>query len=524
MSVAETTATGTSSAKSHWGVAIGSLAVTYAVVVWLFDASARSMLGIWDASETYAHGYVILPISLWLVWGKRRELARLQPQPSYLAALVLASIVLVWALANLTSTLVIEHLAFVAILVASTWVILGHRIVRVLIFPLFFLFLAVPVGQDLVPPLMEFTADFTVGMLQLSGIPVFREGLYFEVPSGRWSVVEACSGIRYLIASVTLGFLYAYLVYASLWKRALFVVLSALVPIVANGFRAYLIVLIGHLSDMKLAVGVDHLIYGWVFFGLVMAVLFWIGSFWSDTRGGEETPNQSAPNRRESSPLAPIVAAGLVVAIAALGTESVKSGTERSRTLRASLALPAAVSGWTKSAGEEVAWRPAIQNPVAEVSSVYKRGDAQALLYLAAFPAQQRRSEAVNSMNRLADPNGRQWKTDSQGQIVVADGKLTVGVANLSRVGAASNPGGYRVWQWYRIGAHHVAHPYVAKLLEVQNLLLEDRTDGAYIVVATPLDSDESAADKILERFMSAALPVIDERIDHAVFGAGDSR
>src|SRR5690606_32354628 len=112
--------------------------------------------------------------------------------------------------------------------------------------------------------------------------PVFREGLHFTLPTGRWSVVEACSGLRYLIASLALGVLYAYLQFRTLRYRLAFVALAILVPIVANWVRAYGIVMLGHVSNMKIAAGADHLIYGWVFFGMVMALLFWIGSRWRE--------------------------------------------------------------------------------------------------------------------------------------------------------------------------------------------------------------------------------------------------
>jgi exosortase len=124
-----------------------------------------------------------------------------------------------------------------------------------LIFPLLFLFFAVPVGDFLLPRLMEWTADFTVQALRLTGIPVFREGQNFVIPSGNWSVVEACSGIRYLIASLTVRTLYAYLTYTSLKRRLTFILVSLLVPILANWFRAYMIVMLGHLSGNKLATG-----------------------------------------------------------------------------------------------------------------------------------------------------------------------------------------------------------------------------------------------------------------------------
>ena len=151
--------------------------------------------------------------------------------------------------------------------------LLGWRAARVWWFPLAFLFLAVPVGDFMLPVLMSWTADFTVLALRWSGVPVYREGLQFVIPSGAWSVVEACSGIRYMIASVTVGCLFAYLSYSSLKKRLIFVGVAILVPLVANWLRAYMIVMIGHLSGNELATGVDHLIYGWVFFGVVILAM-----------------------------------------------------------------------------------------------------------------------------------------------------------------------------------------------------------------------------------------------------------
>ena len=86
---------------------------------------------------------------------------------------------------------------------------MGLEVARTIAFPLAFTLMAVPIGEFLLPNLMNQTADFTVAALRLTGVPVYREGLYFTVPTGRWSVVEACSGLRYLIASLTLGLLFA---------------------------------------------------------------------------------------------------------------------------------------------------------------------------------------------------------------------------------------------------------------------------------------------------------------------------
>ncbi|MDD2759565.1 MAG: exosortase A, partial [Methylomonas sp.] len=265
-----------------WRKPLIALLAVLSVFVWYFGQSWLSIVEIWQRSTTYTHGFLVLPASLWLIWTRKDVLKQLAPVPCYPVLMLLAVSGFLWLVAVLSKVQVVEQFATVAVLIFVIWAILGNRVVFSLLFPLLFLFLMVPFGADFVPYLMEYTASFVVTMLRLTGISVYREGLHFTLTSGQWSVVEACSGIRYLIASFTLGLIYSYLNYSSYLKRAAFILLSVLVPILANGVRAYLIVMIGHLSDMKLATGIDHIIYGWLFFGLVMLLLFYLGSFWQD--------------------------------------------------------------------------------------------------------------------------------------------------------------------------------------------------------------------------------------------------
>ena len=190
-----------------------------------------------------------------LIWQRRRSWRRSRPRPTALGLLLLAGAGAVWLVADAGEVQVVQQYAMVAMIRGTVIAILGREVARAIMFPLGFLLLGVPIGEALIPPLMDWTADFTVAALRLSGIPVFREGMFFTIPSGNWSVVEGCSGLRYLIASITVGVLFAYLSYQKLWKRLLFVALSIVVPIIANGCRAYMIVMIAHLSDKKLAHG-----------------------------------------------------------------------------------------------------------------------------------------------------------------------------------------------------------------------------------------------------------------------------
>src|SRR5262245_60586790 len=263
-------------------VAWTAAGVAFVAVLAVYWRTVADMVVIWVRSETFTHGFLVLPISLWLVWRQRRGLRELPVRPWFPGLLGVAGAGLLWLAADLASVASPAQFALVFMLQFAVVTVLGLTVGRALLFPLAFLLFAVPAGEFLVPKLMDHTADVTIVALRATGIPVFREGNHFAIPTGSWSVVEACSGIRYLIASMMAGSLFAYLTYRSPWKRWAFFAVSIVVPIVANWLRAYMIVVIGHLSGNTLAAGVDHLVYGWVFFGIVIAIMFWIGSRWYD--------------------------------------------------------------------------------------------------------------------------------------------------------------------------------------------------------------------------------------------------
>ncbi|WEF31778.1 exosortase A [Pseudoduganella chitinolytica] len=266
--------------KAHWLVVAAAVLLPFI----LYFATAASIVSIWERSATFAHGYVILPISLWLVWQRRAVLAQLPVRPFLPALVALALCGVAWMLGSLGDVSIVRQYAFAAMIPLTVLAVAGVAVVRAIAFPLAFILFGVPVGEGLIDPLIQITASFTVDALRATGIPVLREGNNFSIPTGDWSVVEACSGLRYLISSFTLGCLYAYLTYRTLWRRIVFSLVALALPILANGLRAYMIVMIGHTSGMTMAVGVDHIIYGWVFFGIVMLLLFWAGSFWREDR------------------------------------------------------------------------------------------------------------------------------------------------------------------------------------------------------------------------------------------------
>ncbi len=514
MSTARSTtwqATDETAAARRW-----ALAATAALALALLAAyypTVASMVSIWWRSETFTHGFLILPITLFLIWRKRHELALVpaRPEPWTGAAALLAAGFL-WYLAVSVGVLVLEQLAVVAMvpaLVAAVW---GWAVVRALAFPLAYLVFAVPMGEALVPPLMDLTADFVVEALRLTGIPVYREGNYFELPTGRWSVVEGCSGVRYLIASLALGSLYAYLTYRSLWRRAVFIALSALVPIVANWLRAYIIVMIGHLSDMRLATGVDHILYGWVFFGAVMLLLFWIGGRWHEPVPQAGTPSPSPDGNASVSGRR--VAAGAAAALAALLAWPLAGPQGEVQATVAPMALPTpeAAPGWRPLAEPPTAWRPRYIGPDAELVAAYEAGGRPVLLYVAYYHRQRQGAELVNSQNVLVPQKDPGWREGGTGpaQVRVAGRSVPVRETVLRGHGAHAGED-WLVWRTDWLGGRYLTNRYWEKLLQAWYRLTAGPQEAAALIVATPYrDSEGARARETLAAFFREMLPRIE--------------
>lgn len=476
----------------------------------LFWPTVYSMIEIWERSETFTHGYLIFPISAWLIWRQRDELALIQPAPDLRGLLLLAAAGAAWLLADAGSVKVVAQYGFIGMFIAAVWTLLGWRFVWAAFFPLAFLLFAVPVGEFLIPPLMEITADFTVAMLQMTGIPVYREGLFFSIPSGDWSVVEGCSGLRYLIASVTLGVLYAYLTYRSWKRRLLFSLAAVIVPIFANSGRAYMIVMIAHLSDMKLALGVDHYIYGWVFFGFVMLLLFWIGSFWrEDQQPPVEKPVTPSQAVGRARPLAAAVVATLVVA----GIWPAYAAWLAARPLPPMPELRVeAAAGW-QPAEPFTDWVPHWVGADRTLRQTYAQAGRSVMLELNYYVTQRQDAELINSQNFMIRQKDPLWSNVGEGIVTVEIGGHTRAVrqAKLRR----ANGQRLLVWQWNLINGAPTVSDHKAKLVLALDRVRMRRDDGLSVLIATPYEEPgREAAAAALARFAADMEPAIRATLD----------
>ncbi len=502
----------TTTASPTWRVALPALAVALLGIVALYAPTIAGMASIWWHYDTYAHGLLVVPIILYMVWSRREDVAALEPRmaPAGVGLLLLLS--LGWLAADAAQVAVVQHFTVAIIIQAAVYALLGGPVTWAIAFPLAYLLFAVPVGEALIPPLQQVTAWFTVEGLRLTGIPVLWEGLHIIIPSGAFEVAEACSGLRYLIASVALGFLYAYLTYRSIWRRLAFIALSVVMPIIANGIRAYGIVMIAHLSDMKYATGVDHLIYGWFFFGLVVLLMFWIGSFWREPISESGQVADSAVQRSNSPAVAASAGRYALWTLAILIAAAVGPGwalwASRDDLTVAPVVLsaPPAIAPWQGAEADSGDWEPQFSGADAILRSQYALDGQTVHLYIAYYRQQRPDAKLVSSQNRLYDR--QRWR------YVGTAGVTSIPVAGSEwPLQATLLTDGQRrrlVWSGYWEGGRIVVSPYLAKLWQAWDRLSGAQRGSALIAVAADYETQPDQAAALLRPFIETMGPSLD--------------
>ena len=491
-----------------------------AVVVAIFWRTSWSMVELWNSSGTYSHGFLILPAFLWLVWDRRHALARLPIRPCWFALFALAAMGLVWLLGDLASAALPAQIAVVAMVPAAVAVVLGVSWARALAFPLAFLFFAVPFGDSLVPVMMDWTADFTVAALKLSGVPVYRDGLHFAIPSGNWSVVDSCSGIRYLFACLTAATLYGWIVYRSTTRRLLFIGCALVIAVVANWIRAYAIVMLGHLSNNRIATGADHLVYGWLFFGVIMTIIFALGALWREDLPGEAAADGSDPASAREVPAAPAAresrrsfAAACAAALTMLIWPLVSLGTagEPHRD-PGSIGDIQPRAGWVRVEEPATSWQPRLRNPAALLLQSFEKDARRVSVQLGVFYRPTPDSKLTTSSNRLLEPDGANlhWKLTQRGVAQARRGGEVIAVSTGMLVGRDAR---VVAWHWYWVDGTLTTSPTRAALAQMLARLRGHSERSAWVAVYTTEGEDMASAPLVLEVFLSDMLDSIDQAL-----------
>lgn len=343
-----------------WRPHLYALGFAAAAILLLFYHDAEAIAAIWWNSATFNHCLLIPFILWWLVAQRKQELAQLTPAAWWPGLLLVAAGAFGWMLGEAGAVASARHLGLVFMLQGAVIALLGRHVARGVAFPLFFALFLVPFGEELIPAMQTLTAQIASFLLSITGVPAHLEGIFITTPTGYFQVAEACAGVKFLIAMAALGTLVANVCYRS-WKRRLaFVAVSLAVPILANGIRAWLTIYVAHRTgSVDLAAGFDHVVYGWFFFAIVMAIILAIGWRFFD-RGVNDPwfdPKALQPEAPRGARLN-FVVGGLIGLIVAPVAWLFLMSAAGARPVPAQIALPQ-VQGWQIVAqGQGRPWQP----------------------------------------------------------------------------------------------------------------------------------------------------------------------
>lgn len=444
----------------------GSLAVVYSLwlaVVLIYWPSCLALEGYWTdtVDHTYTHGYLILFVSLWLVYRDRARLAAtpVRPIPAAWAAVAVLSAAWLWfwRAAIQDPQLLLLPLLLVVAIVAG----LGFRVARVVLFPVGFLYFAMPVWSDINGILQALSVHVNGLLIWVAGIPGYMQGDLVQLPSGTLEIAEGCSGLHFFIVGLTLATLYGEVSREPLRRRILWIGLMGMLALIANWLRIFVIVAAAYFTEMHTSLVAQHYWFGWGVF-----VAFFVGFLWLAGRLSTAWDRGGSPEEGPQS--APPAASGvglrrMMVTFACLG---VLPGLAYGSQLlwpesRAAVAIewPSAPPGWQGPQDDPTSeWTPEFVGASAESLRRYVDAQGRATeMLVAAYRNQTQDGKLLGYYNSVVGSSHRlrvlsesivSSPTGSWRQTTAVD---TLGMRSL-------------IWARYRIGERRFVRPLLSQL------------------------------------------------------------
>jgi len=451
----------------EWSGACIWLGLVWAAMLWLFRRDLSDLTAIWWANTTYGHCLFIGPVVAWLVWQRRGELARLTPVAWAPGLAWIAAGAAFWWAGEVAAVALARQLGLVVMLQGAAVVLLGPNVARGLAFPMGYALFLVPFGDELEPPLQAVTVAIVMPLLKLFGVPASADGVVIHAGRYWFEVAEACSGSKFVLAMLAFGVLVAQQCFRSWRRRAVFLGVAMVVPVVANGVRAFGTIYAAHLTSVEAATGFDHIVFGWVFFAAVMAGVLAAGWRWfdraPDAPAFDPAGLQAIPRWPLDRPVASVLAVlvpSLFVAWAAAGASAAA--------IPARIALPE-VPGWRRVAlSTQGPWQPWHPGADHRLFGRYRDASGAAVdMGVVLYAAQGEGRELVAFGTGVLREDDR-W-------VRVADlPRVAGGKAMLIRAPRPDGSGAVErvVAWWYRVGDATPADPVAVKVETLKARLL----------------------------------------------------
>lgn len=495
-----------------WRSHLAALAAAAAAILLLFAPDALDMVRIWWTSTTFNHCFLVVPIIAWLVRQRLPDLKALAPRAWAPGLVLVAAGGSAWLLGEAGNLALLRHFGLVVMLQGSVIACLGKAVARGIAFPIFYALFLVPFGEELVAPLQTLTAEMSMALLALAGVPAHLEGIFISTPSGLFRVAEACSGVRFLVAMAALGALAANLCFRAWPRRLLFVAFALAVSVAANGVRAFGTIYIAWRTNNEVAVGIDHLVYGWVFFAIVIALIMAAGWRFMDRAPNArwfDPARLQGPGAEPGPPARVVQAAAIAVALAAAGP--LWTGAVAAAGTRAIPESPLPeVAGWTLLPPASD-WQPHFVGADRVRQARYRNAAGQQVdLAIVVFARQSEGRELVGYGQGAADEDGV-WSWTGEAP-APADGRA-------ERIGSHGKV--REVASFYRVGEVLTGSPARVKLETIRVRLLGGPQRAVAVLVAAEAPADGLSPRPAIDAFLNDLGPVA-PLADRAAGLAGD--
>jgi exosortase A len=485
--------------KPSWRAAaliIGVAVLILFVAYWPTVASAEHL---WRTSSAYNYGYLIAPISLYLVWREGPSLRELNPQRSVFGIFLAVAFGGMWLAADLMGINEGRHIGFVGMVQGVLLYALGWRVYRHLAFAFVYLWLMVPTGEFLNEPLQVISRDGAILLLKAFAIPVFSEGWTIEVPSGHFIVEQGCSGLNFLLASFALALLYGKLNYRRWSIRAVTILVALGIAIVANIIRVFLIIALTEWSDRRIDIADDHVFFGWVFFGIAMFAAMWWGARFFDA------DSSATPVRVTDHPVTQTLSLTTTVGAPALGLLLVAFPLFAASTDHPAadnitqVSLPDSLSGWQLHAADALFWSPGLAANDTNSQGTYVRGDQHINVSISYCAAQWSGCDVAASGNLPVSPENQIWTNGrSEPRTIQMSGRAAqvLGTEYLNRQGLY-------VLSWYESAGCVTASRLQSKICAARQRLTGRLAPGAFVAISAEVNGDVEATIALLEAFLA---------------------
>ena len=472
------------------------LIISIMIVYW---QSFSRMVGMWSLS-TYQHGWVVYPISLFVLWRNRHDLATGRLEGSWTGVALTTLAVAVWVLARSVGIQTLEFASMTLLIFTSFWAVAGTVAMKKAAFPLGLLLAAVPIGEFLVGYLTELTADISAALLEFTGVPSYRDGMFLTLPGGSFEVAEVCGGLRYLLAAVLASLAFAYVSYASFAKRALFVAVAAGVIVIANGVRAFVVMYVASATEMQVFAGKDHVIFGMFLFVAVFIVLILIGERYADPpEVAAGPPSVVTDESNRGFPVAPVAAVLLLIAAGPALLYAKAQQTVPADVTVEMHELPGCEgpSEWADH------WSPNYREADYLFRASYACGGYRTGIYVAGYLNQQQGKELISSTNRIWPHEWRRHVDETEVSF-----EAGFGIADVRQVIVRGPDRWMLIWYWYRVGGMTTASQVEVKRLNaIQALTLRPaEASVSAIVISAPPETSYRIMRTLMESTASTVM------------------